>query len=499
MNKEEHTFDLIVIGTGTAASTTASECRYAGWSVAIIDSLPFGGTCALRGCDPKKVLVEAAKIIDSNQRHENKGITGSGGVHIKWSDLIRFKRTFTDPFPKHREDGYINAGIVPFHGHARFIGPTTVKVEVDKDTNNNNNNIFLNGKHILIATGSKPINLNVPGSENIITSDQFLELGDDNLPDRIVFVGGGYISFEFAHIAARAGAKVTILHRGKQPLEHFDPDLVNRLIQRSRDIGIDVRLQAAVKSIDKSSSSLSLSSSSMTTFNGDGRNKLVVHYSSSSSDISKKNKRNSDEMTSTVEADMVVHGAGREPNINGLDLMDAGGVKYTHRGITVNEYLQSVSNPAVYAAGDVAANMGLPLTPVASYDGAVVANNLIKGNTLRSNYNGLPSVVFTIPPLVSVGMQEKEAKDQGLRFKTKYEDTSSWASSRRVGETCAGFKVLVEEDTNRILGAHILGPHAEEIINIFSIAIRLGLTTKDLNDPILYTYPTNSSDILYML
>lgn len=497
MNKEEEdTFDLVIIGTGTAASTTASECSSAGLSVAIIDSLPFGGTCALRGCDPKKVLVEATKIIDSIQRHEKRGIIGSQGVHIKWADLIRFKRTFTDPFPKSREEGYINAGTVPFHGHARFIGPTAVRVE--RGDSGNNIDIILRSKHILIATGSKPINLNVPGSENIITSDQFLELGDDNLPNRIVFVGGGYISFEFAHIAARAGAKVTILHRGKQSLEHFDPDLVNRLIQRSRDIGIDVRLQAAVKSIDKSSS-LSLSSSSMTTFNGDGRNKLVVHYSSSSSDISKKNKRNSDEMTSTVEADMVVHGAGREPNINGLDLMDAGGVKYTHRGITVNEYLQSVSNPAVYAAGDVAANMGLPLTPVASYDGAVVANNLIKGNTLKSNYNGLPSVVFTIPPLVSVGMQEKEAKDQGLRFKTKYEDTSSWASSRRVGETCAGFKVLVEEDTNRILGAHILGPHAEEIINIFSIAIRLGLTSKDLNDPILYTYPTNSSDILYML
>ncbi|HZI71811.1 MAG TPA: FAD-dependent oxidoreductase, partial [Nitrososphaeraceae archaeon] len=214
MDKEEHTFDLIVIGTGTAASTTASECSSAGWSVAIIDSLPFGGTCALRGCDPKKILVEAAKIIDSNQRHENKGIIGSAGVHIKWSDLIHFKRTFTDPFPKYREDGYINSGIVPFHGHARFIGPTTVKID-------NANNTILNGKHILIATGSKPMNLNVPGSENIITSDQFLELGDDNLPDRIVFVGGGYISFEFAHIAARAGAKVTILHRGKQPLEHF--------------------------------------------------------------------------------------------------------------------------------------------------------------------------------------------------------------------------------------------------------------------------------------
>jgi glutathione reductase (NADPH) len=501
LNKEEmQKFDLIVIGTGTAASTTASECSSAGWSVAIIDSLPFGGTCALRGCDPKKVLVEAAKIIDSNQRHENKGIIGSQGVRIKWSDLIRFKRTFTDPFPKSREEGYINAGIVPFHGHARFIGPTTVKVERGDNNNNNNNNtnddIILNGKHILLATGSKPMNLNIPGEENIVTSDQFLELGCENLPDTIVFIGGGYISFEFAHIAARAGANVTILHRGKQPLEHFDPDLVNRLVQRSRDIGIDVKLEAAVKSIDKSQSS---SKTTTTSLNGDS-SKLVVYYSSPDSSKKDGSNRNIDEITlSRIDADMVIHGAGREPNIDGLDLKNAAGIDYTRRGIMVNEYLQSVSNPAVYAAGDVAANMGLPLTPVASYDGAIAANNLIKGNTIKTNYAGLPSVVFAIPPLVSVGMQEKEAKDQGLRFSIKHEDTSGWASSRRVGEACSAFKVLVEDDTNRILGAHILGPHAEEIINIFSIAIRLGLTTKELNDPILYTYPTNSSDILYML
>jgi glutathione reductase (NADPH) len=496
MNKEEHTFDLIVIGTGTAASVTALKCNSAGWSVAIVDSLPFGGTCALRGCDPKKVLVEAAKVIDSNQRHENKGIIGSQGVHIKWSDLIRFKRTFTDPFPKSREDRYINAGIVPFHGHAKFVGPTTVKVKRG-DSRINNNDTILNGKHILIATGSKPMNLNIPGSENIITSDQFLELGYDNLPDRIVFIGGGYISFEFAHIAARCGANVTILHRGKQPLEHFDPDLVNRLVQRSRDIGIDVRLEAAVKSIESSSTA-------KMTINDNSRNKLVVNYSPS--DLSKSSAKSgydgdteTSSTTTVVGSDLVVHGAGREPNIDGLDLADAAGVQYTHKGITVNEYLQSVSNPAVYAAGDVAAKMGLPLTPVASYDGAVVAKNLIKGNSLKSNYAGLPSVVFTIPPLVSVGMQEKEAKEKGLRIRINHRDTSGWASSRRVGETCASFKVLIEEDTNRILGAHILGSHAEEIINIFSMAIRLGLTVKDLNDPLLYTYPTNSSDILYML
>jgi glutathione reductase (NADPH) len=473
MNRhKDQVFDLIVIGTGTAASTTALECSSVGWKVAIIDSLSFGGTCALRGCDPKKVLIEAVKIVDSAHRHENKGILGSDKVHIKWSDLLHFKRSFTEPFPKHREEGYIEAGIVPFHGHAQFCGSNAVKVEGEAS---NKNNIFLNGKNILIATGAKPMELNIPGSGHIITSDQFLEFGEDHLPNRIVFVGGGYISFEFAHIAARAGAKVTILHRGKQPLEHFDPDLVNLLVQRSRDIGIDIHLQSAVEKIDKSS---------------DGSS--TVQFSNTS--VASNNQA----ITTRIECDMIVHGAGRVPNIEGLDLV-AAGVEHTMRGIKVNEYLQSVSNPSIYAAGDVAASGGLPLTPVATYEGRLVATNLIKGNVLKSNYNGLPSVVFTIPPLASVGMQEKEAKEGGFRFRTKYENTVGWASPRRVGETCAGFKVLIEEDSNRILGAHIVGPHAEEVINIFSMAIRLGLTANDLRDPILYTYPTSSSDVVYML
>ena len=199
-------FDLIVIGTGTAGSTVAAECRSKEWKVAIIDSLPFGGTCALRGCEPKKVLVEAAKNIDSNQKHKNKGISDPGEIHIKWHDLIKFKRTFTDHFPKQREDSYINAGIVPLHGHAKFIGPDTVKVEY-VDGSENNDNSILKGKHILISTGAKPANLDIPGSENVITSDQFLEFESNHLPDNIIFIGGGYISFEFAHIALRAGSK----------------------------------------------------------------------------------------------------------------------------------------------------------------------------------------------------------------------------------------------------------------------------------------------------
>ena len=481
---EDYVFDLIVIGTGTAASTTAHECSSVGWKVAIIDSLSFGGTCALRGCDPKKVLVEAVKVVDSAQRHQNKGVLGSDKVHIKWSDLIHFKRTFTEPFPKYREEGYKKAGIVPFHGHARFVGWNAIKVEGEEEkggNNKNNNTAVLNGKRILVATGAKPMELNIPGSANITTSDQFLEFGEDRLPNRIVFVGGGYISFEFAHIAARAGAKVTILHRGKQPLEHFDPDLVNMLVQKSQDLGIDIHLQSAVEKIDKSS---------------DDDGSYAVQYSNTS--IASNSSNQKKKTTTQIECDMVVHGAGRIPNTHGLDLA-AAGVEHTMQGIKVNEYLQSVSNPSIYAAGDVAASGGLPLTPVATYEGRLVATNLIKGNVLKSNYSGLPSVVFTIPPLTSVGMQEKEAKEAGFRFRTKYENTASWASSRRVGESCSGFKVLIEEDSNRILGAHILGPHAEEVINIFSMAIRLGLTAKDLGDPLLYTYPTNSSDVVYLL
>ena len=167
-------------------------------------------------------------------------------------------------------------------------------------------------------------------------------------------------------------------------------------------------------------------------------------------------------------------------------------------GVTVNEYLQSVSNPAVYAAGDAAASGGFPLTPVAGMQGAIVASNLLKGNHRTPDYNGIPSVVFTVPPLASVGLREAAAREQGLRFKTNYQDTSDWYSSRRVRLRHSGFKVLVEEGSGRILGAHLLGTHAEEVISLFALAIRTGLRSSDLKH-MVYSYPTSSSDVTYML
>ena len=446
-------FDLIAIGTGAAASTVAYKCRAEGWDVAIIDSRPFGGTCALRGCDPKKVLVGAAELIDWNNRMKGTGIL-SNRVRIDWPALMRFKRTFTEPVPENREKGFAKAGIAAFHGRARFVDQTTIGVGSDT----------LSGQYVVIATGAQPAKLTIPGEEHLTTSEQFLEL--DRLPERIIFVGGGYISFEFAHVAARAGAQVRILHKGARPLKGFDPDLVDQLAQATREVGADLRLNTAVKAIKKSTDN------------------LLVQVSTDSGE-------------QTFEADLVVHGAGRRPEIDELDLEKAG-IKSGPKGVLVNEYLQSVSNPAVYAAGDAAASEGLPLTPVASLEGHVVASNLLRGNHLRPDYAGVPTVVFTIPPLASAGLQEEDARKQGLRFKTNYKETSSWYSSRRVNEKHSGYKVLVEEESGRILGAHLLGPHAEEVINVFAIAIRSELRADDLKR-MVYAYPSSSSDISYMV
>ena len=446
-------FDLVVIGTGSAASAVTSRCRSAGWQVAVIDSRPFGGTCALRGCDPKKVLVGAAEAVDWVRRMKGKGIRAEE-LQIDWQELMRFKRSFTEPVPKNREEGFAKAGIAAFHGRARFVGLSSVQVNDD----------VLEARYVVIAAGQKPADLKIPGTEHLTTSEQFLEL--DELPKRILFIGGGYIAFEFAHVATRTGAQVTIVHRGPRPLPLFDPDLVDEIVKSSRELGVDVQVGTEVISVEKRTG------------------QLFVQASASG-------------QTRTIEADMVVHAAGRVPEIDDMNL-DTAGVEWERKGVRVNEFLQSVSNPAVYAAGDAAASGGPPLTPVASYEGIIVAANLLKGNSQKPNYLGIPTVVFTIPPLAAVGLSESEARKQALKFKVNKEMTSGWYSSRRVAEKYSGFKVLVEEVTDRILGAHVLGIEAEEVINLFGVAMRLGMRGTDLRD-MLFAYPTRGSDVPYML
>lgn len=445
-------YDLIAIGTGAGASGVASRCRSAGWRVAVIDSLPFGGTCALRGCDPKKVLVGTADAIDHSRRMRGKGITGSETT-IVWSDLIKFKRSFTQPVPAMRAKNFAKNGIDAYHGIARFRGPNSVEVGGE----------VLAGRFILIAVGAVPIPLDIPGEQYLTTSTEFLEI--DQLPKKIVLVGGGFIAAELSHIAARAGAQVTVLQRAEHMLTAFDPDLVGWLMDKFHEVGIDVRLQTSVTSIEKS---------------GDG---LSVHASSNGKD-------------EVFTADLVVHAAGRTPDLDPLDLA-AAGVESENGRLKLNEFLQSVSNPIVYAAGDAALS-GPPLTPVAGHDAKVVAANMLDGNHQKPNYLGVPSVAFTIPPIASVGLSEKQARDNGLKFRIHSEKASDWYTARSVAETTYGFKVLVEEQTDHILGTHLVGPHVDEVINIFALAIRQGLTAEDLKTT-MFAYPTGASDISHML
>ena len=446
-------FDLVVIGTGTAASTVASHCRTAGWQVAIIDSRPYGGTCALRGCDPKKVLVGAAELKDWISRMSGHGVHAND-ERIDWAELMHFKRTFTDPVPKRQEQSFAKAGVAPFHGRARFVDRTAVQIGDD----------VLEGRHVVVAAGAMPRPLGVPGEQHVMTSEQFLEL--EKLPERIVFIGGGYISFEFAHIALRAGAEVTILHRGERPLEGFDPDLVDQLVRKTKRLGGGVEVKVEVAAIEKSAGKIRVNAST-----GSGQK--------------------------AFDADLVVHGAGRVPEIDDLNLA-AAGVQTEERGVRVNDYLQSVSNPAVYAAGDAAATDLPKLTPVAGYEGRIVASNLLKGNHRKVERIAVPTVAFTIPPLAAVGLSERTAKEKGLKFRINKDDTSGWYSSRRVAEDCSGFKVLVEEGSDRVLGAHLIGPHAEELINVFALAMQTEIPAAKVKHAI-FGYPTLGSDVQYML
>ena len=445
-------YDLIAIGTGTGASAAAAICRKAGWKVAVVDNLPFGGTCALRGCLPKKVLVGATQALDHSRRMRGRGI-GGGELGIVWNELTEFKRTFTEPGPAMREADYAKAGIDAHHGRARFRGPRSIEVGGE----------LLEGRFLLVATGAVPMPLGMAGEEHLLTSTGFLEL--DQLPKKIVFIGGGFIAAEFSHIAARAGAQVTVLERGERLLEPFDPDLVGWLMKKFLALGIDVRLKTRVTAVAR-----------------DG-NGWVARASSNGGE-------------ELFKADVVVHAAGRIPDLESLDLA-AAGVASDNGRLKLNEFLQSVSNPAFYAAGDAAMN-GPPLTPVANLDAEVAAANMLEGNHRKPDYLGIASVCFTEPPIASVGLSEAQALANGLKFQVHCKNAADWYTARRVAQTTYGFKVLVENVTDRILGAHLVGPNVDEVINIFALAVRKGLTAQDVKTT-LFAYPTGASDVGSML
>ena len=445
-------FDVFVIGTGVAGTAIANACASKGLSVGITDERPYGGTCATRGCIPKKVLWKVIHVAEEARRLTGKGINET--PKINWHDLMAFKKTFVDPVPEEKEKNFKENGIKTFNGAARFLKPNHLKIGEET----------IEAKKIVIATGAKPRKLSICGEEYLFSSDDFLNL--EKLPESILFAGGGYIAFEFAQMAALCGSKVTIIQKDDLPLKKFEQDMVKHVLEFSKKIGINVVLNTEVDEVIKTGDNF----------------KVIARKENSKVEFVTK---------------MVINSSGRIPAIFNLDL-EKGNIAYSERGIEVDKYLRSISNPNVFAAGDVSASEGLPLTPLASMEANVVASQLTGDEVTESHYSVMPSVVFTQPPLASVGYTEKEASDKSLHFEVTSGSATGWFNARQAVAPVYAYKILIEKKTEKILGAHLVGPQAEETINLFAMAIKAGLNTNEIQK-ILFTFPSSASDISSML
>jgi len=288
----------------------------------------------------------------------------------------------------------------------------------------------------------------------------------ETLPRRIALIGGGYIAAEFSYLAARAGAQVTILQRGLRLLPQFEGDVVRWLMPSFEALGITVYTGVTANSVTRTKAG------------------LTVHAKCPQG------------AQIAVTADLVIHAAGRAPELASLNLA-AGKVEVAQGRLKLTRGLQSTSNPRVYAAGD-AAGSGPPLTPVSSHDAKVAAANMLDDADAHPDYHGVPSVAFTVPPIAAVGLSEAEAEAKGLRFRVNAASVPNWFTARRLNEPVYGYKVLIDEDTDLILGAHLVRPGADEVVNLFALAMRNGITADALRAT-MFAYPTAASDIKSMI
>ena len=440
-------YDIVIIGGGNAGFGVSAVAAEAGKRIAFIEEWDFGGTCPNRGCTPKKVLVAAAHALHEIEIAKVHGIE-VGEPRLNWARLIDREKAMVASIPTKLGDLAGSRGDV-FRGHARFVGPRSVAVG---DT-------VLEGENVVVAAGSKPRPLPIPGAEHLITSDDVLS--ERTLPEDVVFIGGGVIAMEFSHVYARAGAKVTILEALPRVLPNLDADAVAQVRQESERIGIVIKTGVEVREIGRA----------------DGR--LRVAYAHEGREH-------------TIEAERVVNGAGRVANVDTLDL-EAGEVRHDGVRIEVDPYLRSVSNPAVWVCGDALVSSA-QLSPLATYEGQLVGRNIVNGAKERPDYASVPSCVYTVPALASVGLTEAEAEARKLKVAVSVNDMRDWFSGETYGETAAWAKVLVEQGSGRIVGAHIVGHSGEELIHLFALAMRHGITAAEIKSAV-FAFPTFSADI----
>jgi len=445
------TLDVVILGGGNAGIGVTGPVRRAGMSVAMIEARDLGGTCPNRGCTPKKILVAAGHALHEIERAAVHHIS-VGKPRLDWAGLIDREMAMIKDIPANLAQAMNKRGVEVIKGHATFVAPDTIRV----------GNRMLQAKHIVIATGSKPRPLPIPGAEHMITSDEILS--HRTLPGSAVFVGGGVISFELGHVYARAGVKVTILEALPQLLPAMDADAVARLRAESERIGIGFKTGVTVKRIERA----------------DGRLRVIFTH---------------DGAECAAEADSVVNGAGRVANIDKLDL-DAGKVTRDHGRVAVDDYLRSVSNPYVHVCGDAFANSP-QLSPLATYEGDIVGRNIVEGAKHRPDYEGMATAVYTVPALAAVGLTEAAVRQKGLAVDVHVNDMLGWFSARTYGETVAWSKIIVDRATDRVVGVHFVGHEGQEVINVFGLAIKFGITARQLKDHV-YAYPTFSADIKHM-
>ena len=448
MEENMESFDVFVIGTGTAGETAVSELleKGDGLRIGIADERPYGGTCALRGCQPKKFLVVPAHAAMEGRALTERGFRSA--PELDWKSMHRSLREFTDPIPQSSRNGLEEKGVACFSGHCQFLSPGTLRCGDQS----------ISARYFIVATGARPRTLPIKGADLAVSSDGFLSL--EELPQRIVFIGGGYVSMEFSYTASAAGASVTVLHRSGRIMKQFDPDMVSILQNACSTRGMNIRTGKSPVEIRKSD---------------------FGHYQVMLED------------GETIEADLVVAAIGRVSNVDALGLNKAG-VTFDSSGIETNGHMRT-SQDHIFAIGDCV--KGTQLSPVSDLQARTAARNILDPGSENADISTLPSVVFTYPQLAMVGMDEQIARERG-KIRIAQGSGAGWPNYRRLNESHVGHKVIIDTETETVLGAHLVGPHAGELINLFALAIKYQLPVNELQE-LPWAYPTYSADIKYML
>lgn len=444
-------YDAIIIGAGQGGGPLSSALAQAGKRVAIIERAHAGGTCVNEGCTPTKTMIASGRVAYLARRETDYGVH-SGPITIDQEKIRQRKRDIVDSFRSGSESGLTStAGLDLIWGEARFTGPKTLTVRL-----NAGGETALRAETIIINTGERPAQPDLPGIEAVpvLNSTSIMEL--DAVPDHLVIIGGGYVALEFGQLFRRLGSAVTIVQRGKQLLAREDADMAAAVADVLREDGLAILLETTAASVATTAA---------------GRVSLTVR---------------GPEGERTITGSHLLAAAGRTPNTDRLGL-DAAGVVTNKRGsIPVNARLET-NVPGIYAIGDV--NGGPAFTHISYDDYRILKTNLAGAGGASTTGRLVPYTVYTDPQFGRVGLGEDEARKAGRQVRVAKMPMSSVARALETDETRGQMKVLVDPDTDRILGAAIFGVEGGEIMSMLQIAMMGKLPYTALRDAV-FAHPT---------